>query len=329
MGDPNPPPDRVLTARAGLFAWLLLTAAATAGCLGPSTEAAPPVRVTVVNYNIMHGLYDEDPLAPDWDRFEDRLLLLAETLSDLKPDILVLQEVILSNPPAGYPDVQATLLSALGGEYKAVFAESGTNRLNQGTFGRMTLTRLPVVSSVNRMVYQGRSAHRVTVRTKGGVLDIYNVHLEGPEFGGQQDLEASRLLLFIDAREGRNQNPVILAGDFNSRPADSVIELVRRAGFEDAMVAAGRDVTCANLGDPGCTRAIFPMLVDNPKTFQNIRIDYMFGRSGSELEMRVIDSKAFMDAPLKDDSGHLLWTSDHIGIQTTYELTRRPTIQGP
>jgi hypothetical protein len=63
----------------------------------------------------------------------------------------------------------------------------------------------------------GRSAHRVTVQTKGGVIDIYNVHMEGPELVGHQELEVTQLLRFIDASR-RNYNPVLLTDFARVRP---------------------------------------------------------------------------------------------------------------
>jgi endonuclease/exonuclease/phosphatase family metal-dependent hydrolase len=299
---------RLPAARLGL---LLLMALLLASCRQAGAKSAEAQQITIVDYNIFHGLYNEDQ-APNYDRFQDRLMLLANELARLKPDIVVLQEVVLS-PPKDYPDVRAVLLAALGGEYKAIFGEAGGERIDEGTVGRMTLTRLPVVSAANRAVFQGRSAHRVTVQTKGGVLDIYNVHLEGPELVGQQKLEITKLLTFIDAN-GRNQNPVIVTGDFNSRPDDEAITAMKEFGFTD-VEAQKFDVTCDKQGDPGCTHATFSKIQDNPKPPQDARIDYMFARGGADITVKVLDAGPFMNQPLRDQYGALLWTSDHIGIQ--------------
>ena len=309
-----------LTARLGLVLLSLICAGLAAGCILGGAKAAGPQRITIVDYNIFHGLYDEDP-APNFDRFEDRLNLIAAELARLKPDIVVLQEVVLT-PPKGYPDVRATLLAALGDQYKAIFGEAGTESIDEGIVGRMTLTRLPVVSAANRAVYQGRSAHRVTVQTKGGVLDIYNVHLEGPELVGQQKLEITKLLTFIDAN-GRNQNPVIVTGDFNSRPGDEAITAMKDFGFTD-VEAQKFDVTCNKQGDPGCTHATFSRLENMPSAPQDARIDYMFAREGADMMLSVVDAKPFLNQPQKDPKGSgLLWTSDHIGIQATLELSAK------
>ncbi|HEY7269950.1 MAG TPA: endonuclease/exonuclease/phosphatase family protein [Dehalococcoidia bacterium] len=310
---------RSLGVRLGLALLMAACAAAMAGCRLGGADAAAPQRITIVDYNIFHGLYDEDP-APNFDRFQDRLTLIAAELARMKPDIVVLQEVVLS-PPKGYPDVRATLLAALGDQYKAIFGEAGSENIDEGTVGRMTLTRLPVVSAANRAVFQGRSAHRVTVQTKGGVLDIYNVHLEGPELVGQQKLEITKLLTFIDAN-GRNQNPVIVTGDFNSRPGDEAITAMKDFGFTD-VEAQKADVTCNKQGDPGCTHATFSRIENMVTAPQDARIDYLFAREGADMMLSIVDAGPFMNQPQNDAKGALLWTSDHIGIQATLELSKK------
>lgn len=305
---------------------LLATLAGTSCTLLPDGSDDGPPTLTVVNYNILHGLYDEDPAAPAFDLFEERLSILAAQLSKLKPDVIVLQEVVLKGPP-GYPDVQAVLRDALGDQYTMVFGESGSTRINEGGLGRMTLTRLPVVSSASRFLFPGRSAHRVTVQTKGGVIDIYNVHLEGPELEGVQGLEITRLITFIDTA-GRNQNPVILTGDFNSRPGDAALRQVAAFGFRDAL-AEKQDVTCDKAGDPGCTRATKPVLVNSPHSRADIRIDYMYYRGGTEISIKPVSALPFMNAPVQTADHKLLWVSDHIGIQATFELAPRAPTIGP
>jgi len=290
------------------------------------TRSLPPSdpTITVIDYNIFHGLYDEDPLAPDFDRFEDRLALLAQELARLKPDVIVLQEFV-NTPPKGYPDVRLVLRDALGPEYEMVFGESGTTRIDEGVLGRLTLTRLPIVSSANRAIFQGRSAHRVTVQTKGGVIDIYNVHMEGPELLDQQELEITRLLTFIDTT-ARNQNPVILTGDFNSRPGDAALVKVNQYGFRD-VAEEKYDVTCVRQGDPGCTRATSPVIVNNPRNLTNMRIDYMFARGGLDIDLRTVSAYPFLNGPKQTEGRELLWMSDHIGIQATFEIVRQPGIK--
>jgi endonuclease/exonuclease/phosphatase family metal-dependent hydrolase len=297
----------------------------TTACFLWGTEAADErATITVVDYNILHGLYDEDPKAPDFDRFGDRLTLLAGELNRLKPDILVLQEFV-NDPPDGYPDVRLVLMDALGAEYRMVFDEAGSTNVQGSTLGRMTITRLPVVSSASRAIFSGRSAHRVTVQTKGGVIDIYNVHMEGPELVGHQELEVVRLLTFIDETE-RNQNPVILAGDFNSRPGDEALVRVKQYGYRD-VAAEMYDVTCAKAGDNGCTRATAPALVNNHRNLADIRIDYMFARGGLDIDLRTVFAAPFLNGPIQADSRELLWVSDHIGIQATFEAVPQPSIK--
>jgi endonuclease/exonuclease/phosphatase family metal-dependent hydrolase len=236
----------------------------------------------------------------------------------------VLQEFV-NDPPEGYPDVRLVLMDALGPEYTMVFGEADSAELNAGALGRMTITRLPVVSAASREIFTGRSAHRVTVQTKGGVIDVYNVHMEGPELVGHQELEIVRLLTFIDDTE-RNQNPVILAGDFNSRPADEALVRVEQYGYRD-VAAEMYDVTCVRPGDQGCTRATAPALVNNHRNLADVRIDYMFARGGLDIDLRTVSAAPFLNGPLQADTLELLWVSDHIGIQATFEVVPQPSIR--
>ncbi len=318
---------------------LLALPLAWTGCKAPGSDDSQAEQLTIVDYNIFHGLYDEDPAALTFDRFNDRLLLLAEELGKLKPDVIVLQEVVL-NPPPKYLDVRETLRTALGGEYKTVWADtSGADPIGDGenppgtaVIGRLIITRLPLVGSkenANAAVFSGRSMHRVTVKMKRGVVDIYNVHLEGPEFLEQQAQEIENALKFIDPKfidRPRNLNPVIVTGDFNSRPRDLAIARMLDAEFFDVEAVAKWDVTCDKPGDPGCTRNQFPDIVNNQVNKANIRIDYMFARKGTDYDLRVISAVPFNDHPFPSDptdDRQFLWLSDHIGIKATLEVVPR------
>lgn len=326
---------RSTLAAIGLIFGLSLASAACRVVAG--TENSGPEQLTVVDYNIFHGLYDEDPAALIYDRFNDRLDLLATELGKLKPDVVILQEVVL-NPPKGYPpDVRATLLDALGSGYKTIWADtSGGRPLLDGEFptgtaviGRLIITRLPIVpTQENQAVFSNRAMHRVTLKMKRGVVDIYNVHLEGPEFLNQQEEEIGNALKFIDPQftdAPRNLNPVIVTGDFNSRPRDLAITRMLDAGFTD-VEASKWDVTCDKPGDPGCTRNQFPDIVNNPINKANIRIDYMFARDGTDFSLNVISATPFNNHPFgtdRTDENQRLWLSDHIGIMATLQVVPR------
>ena len=249
----------------------------------------------------------------------ERIELIAGALAELQPDIVFLQEVLVSGD-AGYPDVQSILLSALGEDYTAIFGDITGLPVNEGALGQMTLTRLPVISAENRNIGGPRSLHRVTVETDFGPLDLYNTHLEGTGaiFEVSKDApltEMENVLAFIQATR---TGPAILAGDFNAEPDDPSILALQDAGFVDALAAAG-DATCAVAGDPGCTSSTRP-LSGNAENGTRRRIDYIWLLPGAKRAVAVERAALFLNEPVNLADGGWLWASDHIGVQALLRL---------
>ena len=275
-------------------------------------------ELLIVDLNILHGIGDEGPDSP-YERMPERIELIAEALAELQPDIVFLQEVLMSGD-AGYPDVQSILLSALGEDYTAVFGDITGRPIGEGAIGQMTLTRLPVISAENHHIGGPRSLHRVTVETNFGPLDLYNAHLEGTGaiFDVSEDApltEIENVLAFIQATR---TGPTILTGDFNAEPDDPSIQAMRDAGFVDALTAGG-GATSAVAGDPGCTSSTRP-LSDNAENRALRRIDYIWLLPGAKREVTVERAALFLNEPGELADGGLLWASDHIGVQALLRL---------
>ena len=286
-----------------------------------TAEATPPARATgellVIDLNILHGLRDEDLDAQPYDRIDERLALIGEALANLQPQIVFLQEVVPDGDEA-YTGVRAPLLSALGGEYQAVFGPINGDAIDTGALGQLTLTRLPILSSENHYLGGARAVHRVTVETEAGPIDLYNVHLEGTEDDPQLAItEIENVLAFIDSTRTAGA-PAILAGDFNAQPQDPMIAALLEAGFIDALAAAG-DATCDGPGDPGCTSSTKP-LGDNAESLSSRRIDYIFFQPGAALPLTARTASLFLNEPVDLGGGRLLWASDHIGVQAVLAL---------
>ena len=287
---------------------------AAIGCGGGAEHR----ELLIVDLNILHGIGDEGPDSP-YERMPERIELIADALAELQPDIVFLQEVLMSGD-AGYPDVQSILLSALGEDYTAVFGDITGLPIGAGAIGQMTLTRLPVISAENHHIGGPRSLHRVTVETNFGPLDLYNAHLEGTGaiFDVSEDApltEIENVLAFIQATR---TGPTILAGDFNAEPDDPSIQAMRDAGFVDALAAVG-DATCADAGDPGCTSSTRP-LSDNAENRALRRIDYIWLLPRAKREVTVERAALFLNEPGELADGGLLWASDHIGVQALLRL---------
>jgi endonuclease/exonuclease/phosphatase family metal-dependent hydrolase len=280
-------------------------------------------RLLIIDQNILHGLLDEDPAAQPFDRFPERIRLIAAALAEAQPDAVMLQEVLpgyAADPD--YADVRQVLLGALGTDYTAVFGDITGAPRDEGFIGQMTLTRLPIISTDNRVVANARSVLRVTVETEHGPLDLYNAHLEGTgaltEAGEDASVvEMENVLAFI--RETRSEGgSVVLAGDLNAHPDDPSVQLLRDEGFVDAL-AEGGDATCEQPGDPGCTNSAIP-LGDNPDNGADQRIDYIFVLPGAAFPLNVAEVELFLNQPIDIGEGRLLWASDHIGVRALLEV---------
>ncbi|MGB2693702.1 MAG: endonuclease/exonuclease/phosphatase family protein [Dehalococcoidia bacterium] len=313
------------------FLWLSIGLAAllaTFACGGGSDNTPAPTgttpgvtpaltRLHIVDQNVLHGLLDEDPAAEPYDRFPERVQLLASALAEAQPDIIFLQEVVIPEAGSDYPKPREVLLQALGAEYTAVFGDAAGRPIDTGTLGQLTLTRLPVLSSENHSLEGVRAVHRVTLETDAGAIDVYNAHLEGTKDDPQAAVvEINKVLQFID--DTRTGGPVILAGDFNAVPGDPSIKALLDAGFSDALATAGA-ATCNAAGDPGCTNSTMP-LGDNAENHADHRIDYIFVLPGDDVSMDVEDASLFHDEPIDIGDGHTLRISDHIGVQATLVL---------
>jgi len=315
----------ILAGRLAILLSLLLAASLALACDGGGGGTS--VELLIIDQNVLHGLIDEDPAAEPHDRFPERIELLADALVAAQPDAILLQEVRSDGDPSvGYPVARQVLMDALGSDYQAVFGNFLGEPIDMGGLGQLTITRLPIVASGNRSVSAIRSAVHVAVQTDLGVVDLYNVHLEGT--GAVLDVQGDASVVEIDnviafIRETRSgTGPVIVAGDFNAEPNDpSIREFIDEGGFIDTLAEAG-DATCDGPGGPGCSNSTIP-LGDNPENLADVRIDYLFVLPGDEVDIEVVSADRFQDEPVDIGGGRQLWLSDHIGMQAVVRLSKR------
>lgn len=316
-------------ARLALGVTLALIAAFAIACDdgGEGDDGAGSVELLIIDQNILHGLIDEDPAAEPHDRFPERIELLADALVAAQADVILLQELRSEGDPSvGYPVAREVLMDALGSDYQAVFGNFLGEAIDNSGLGQLTITRLPIVASGNRSVSAIRSAVHVAVQTDLGVVDLYNVHLEGTGAvldveGDASVLEVNNVIDFIQETRS-NRGPVIVAGDFNAEPNDpSIVGFTGPGGFIDAL-AAGGDATCDRPGDPGCSSGTIP-LGDNAENLTDHRIDYIFVLPGDDVDIEVVSADRFHDEPIDIGGGRLLWLSDHIGMQAIVRLSEK------
>jgi len=292
--------------------------------LNVNSDAFSRPELTVVTFNLLHGFGD----AVNDATLDDRLEIVAQTIVDSQPDMVLLQEASVTLP-ATHCNVIETLAdmvnSALSGEgksYNAIYARAnGTADIIAFEEGSGVLSLYEILSSdVYTYTHNATSlpefriALRVTVRGEAGDLDFFGTHLTNLE-----DTVGPELVRTLQARElaeelipgSGNTNPVVVGGDFNDPPgSDTVLEMINAGGVD---LFADQ-----NPGADGYTSFGDPFDITDPSMTAEKRIDYLFmlDPGGS-----VTGSGLFLDTALDIDPGpeeSWLWASDHIGVQATF-----------
>ena len=204
----------------GVITALLL--AVVAGCASSRTRPEPDA-VSVLTLNLWHD-------RNDWPR---RQVLIADELSRLQPDAILLQEVLQD---AGLPNQAQSLAQRLGYHWHFVSVDPPERPRR---YGNAILTREPMIRRGARAL-QPTSDYRIAgwVRTtvRGRALDLYVTHLNFTDASGAtRERQVRDLMDFVAATSGGGA--VVIGGDFNT-PASSAEMTPLRESFVDAYAAA-------------------------------------------------------------------------------------------
>jgi endonuclease/exonuclease/phosphatase family metal-dependent hydrolase len=181
------------------------------------TERAPRFRIATYNIHKCRGL--EGKISPE---------RIVEVIGELDADIICLQEVVNShNGPSKYD--QAGEIQRSLPDYECAF---GANRpLYGGTYGNMTLTRLPLRGSKNHDIARGRGREeRGVLQTaieieSGELLHVFNVHL-GTGFM-ERRFQARKLIGPEILAQPELTGPRLVVGDFNEWTRGLTTRLLR------------------------------------------------------------------------------------------------------
>lgn len=148
----------------------------------------------------------------------------------------------------------------------------------------------------------------VDARFGDGSVRLITTHLEvanSPEAAEVQLLQAGELL----DGPARTDLPVVLLGDFNSRPGSVTYSALLAAGFDDAWTRANPDA-------PGLT-CCHPVPLDDPVAALRARIDLVLTRG------EITATDAFVTGAAPEDFRAGRWASDHAGVVATLEFGHR------
>lgn len=247
--------------------------------------------VTVATFNIFNKV----------GRWGERLPLVLEQLTELKPDVIALQEIdlVIDQGMSLCRLVNARLTEPprywiyhMGRPGRAAHAQA-----------LAVMSRLPVErhEGLDLLSYEG-VAQRLRLRLEGGAaLDFYNTHLYfPPEARDERLAQAKRLIEWVDTWQGAAAT--VVAGDFNAYPDEPTVALMKGRFVSAHEAAHGREPektwsTPVNTYDPsphGC-------------------LDYIYV-SGA----KVLDAGLTLDRPHPLDPD--LFPSDHLGVMARLEV---------
>ena len=191
-----------------LFAVLLAAAMTPSASAQNPSASVPTDTLTVVTLNIWFN-------SGDWPA---RLDGIASQLAALRPDVVMLQEVLQN---ATLPNQAETLAARLGMPYVHFFSVDSVGAAKR--FGNAILSRTPFEATTD-LTLPPLDAYRVAThaRIQVGALpvDLYTAHLHNPDTpagAGARAMEIAHLLHFVDETRGAG-GAVVLGGDFNAEP---------------------------------------------------------------------------------------------------------------
>lgn len=193
------------------------------------------------------------------------LTAVAEEITQLQPDIAILQEVDRKMTRSGGVDQAALLADAAGmdGSFSANL------RRGKGQYGTLILTRFAILDEGRIPLKRApgaepRGLQWALVDVSGQPVRVYNVHLEAvrPRLRLRQARQVARTLR-------HDRLPFILGGDLNSPPESELVAKLSR-GLEDVWSAVGEGRSATSAGGR--------------------KIDYLFVRSMRPLLSQVADS---------------------------------------
>ena len=275
--------------------------------IGQPTPPLPPPsvgRLTVLDLNMLHGW-------PHFTHLAQRVAVLQAFLAARGPDLVLLQEVPW-RPETG------PLARALADDtYAWAFARANGNRyLLRFEEGEAILSHFPILEWEVRELYPRPMPweHRVVLHARiqlpQGPLHLFVTHLthRDPEVNARQGA-----LLYRVVAETAQDQPALIAGDFNAEPTSSTIRQLQ--GWIDLYARQHPQepgYTCCVAGPEDLTGAFTK------------RIDYLFYRPGSRGPRLMVERITLAwETPFPTPNGPL-WISDHLGLWAEMDVAPAP-----
>lgn len=273
-------------------------------------------ELLVVTYNMLHGFGNR----LNQQTLGLRLTLLAEEIIRLKPDVVLLQEVSVTQE-FRYCNVADALRRKVNGElesegisYNSVFFAAHGSKLIGFYEGEAILSRYKISGAEkHRFAAQAitppesRIAVRATLEVGRRRIDVVSTHLTNQKesFAGESVVvrQAVELSHLIDLWS-REREMVIVGGDFNAVPDSDAIAAFLEGGAVDVWQVKGGSLDATSLAGE----------VDEAEAGLYKRIDYLFV-VGNREDFTISEVAKFLDFPrYANETYPSLWASDHAGV---------------
>jgi len=219
----------------------IVTAVLLVGCSHVDREQQRPARLRVLTYNVHHCQGTDGKF--DYGR-------IAGIINRLEPDIAALQEIDVGTNRASGVDQAAVLAELTGLNY----AFGRAIDFDSGGYGLAILSRFEIrdVSNTPLKTQPGsepRIALAAHIKPDAGPGEVIFVDTHLCHRNEQvRTMQTTGLNEFADS-EG--DVPVILAGDFNARPASGPMKVLLESNWLDAVAPQSRiDYVLLRKGDP-------------------------------------------------------------------------------
>lgn len=238
------------------------------GC-SATCAAELPFSLSIVNINILQDITAGNP---GFDDLSDRLVLLADEIAAEAPDIVTMQEVVVSFAATQLAD---DLLARHGLEYfVAQYGFVSGNAVLSRWPASLGETELLPDPAVEPNFPDKRFAGRVEVHSPIGPIDVYAMHLCAACSMTERTVQTEGFVAFVAATH-TSRHPAIIGADFNAHTGaapdqnpdnDPPIDVMQAAGW--ISLFDGFDAPCDVPTDlSGCTSGIRDLtLVDDTTT---------------------------------------------------------------
>jgi len=224
---------------------------------------------------------------------------IRDTISAMKPDIIALQEVLLSQGT----DYSKKLAKDLGYHHASSTPYVGFDNIKWIT---AFLSAYPIKKTDQTKLGYSRNALRISVDLEGTALTLVTMHLTPFIWADSNLLQANKNMSKLRQREiadlmkwtGKMEPPAIFLGDFNSLPFMGELTPIMSLGYRDVYTEVENGIEGTFMIQKS-VRAVINRALPGYSIPENIKLDYiLISDAIKAVKVEVPESKASDHRPL-------------------------------